>query len=198
MVYLEHSDFSLIPDPNTPTKWRGVAKNAQGIRALLALEARPLDDPQYPMALFEWFAHPPAVHALQQHAKDAHVRPFLEACRDTVCADALKNALYWPTRFSEDDMAGLPLVLPCVLGREEDGLLYATVHRGPHPFLGFEPQYVFVLTQGGLKGEASVLRADNPLQSFWSLNPDAPSSFSFYKESGLRVTLTLEAPVRMN
>jgi hypothetical protein len=79
MFSLEHPDFSLIPHPDDPTQWRGVAKTQEGIKSLLALWGTPKDDPEHPLCVFSWHPTPNALSALRTHFSDITVRPLDEA-----------------------------------------------------------------------------------------------------------------------
>jgi hypothetical protein len=97
MFSLEHSDFSLIPDPDAPTQWRGVAKTQEGIKALLALWATPLDDPGHPLCVFSWQPTPDALSALHTHCPEVVVRP-LDPCehRALWATQNATAAFSWP------------------------------------------------------------------------------------------------------
>jgi hypothetical protein len=64
---LNHSDFSLIPDPDNPTHWRGVAQTQEGIKTLLALWGTPQDDPGHSLCVFSWRPTCDALEALRAH-----------------------------------------------------------------------------------------------------------------------------------
>jgi hypothetical protein len=96
MFYLEHSDFSILPDPDDPTHWRGVAQTQEGIKTLLALWGTPQDDPEHPLCVFSWSPVPEALVALKTHFPATGVTPFLNATAHRALWDAQK-ATAWLT-----------------------------------------------------------------------------------------------------
>jgi hypothetical protein len=98
--FLEHSDFSILPDPKDPTQWRGVAKNKKGIEALLALWGTPLDDPVYPLCVFSWQPTPAALAALKAHFPDtkAYHAPFTSQYHETWLLQKDGAWLTWPSK----------------------------------------------------------------------------------------------------
>jgi hypothetical protein len=72
--FLDHRDFSLIPDPRDLTQWRGVAHTFEGVKALLALWGTPQDDPEHPLRVFSWSPTSDALEALHTTYPDVAVR----------------------------------------------------------------------------------------------------------------------------
>jgi hypothetical protein len=78
--FLEHPDFSLVPNPDTPATWRGVAKTQEGIKTLLALWGVPSEDPDHPFCVFSWTPTPCALKALHAHAPETQALPCVSPC----------------------------------------------------------------------------------------------------------------------
>jgi hypothetical protein len=84
----DHPDFSLVPfglPPKgdlTPVSYRGMAHTREGLKALLALGGRPVDNGAFPFSVFVWKATPTAVHTLHTQYPEAQATPLFtnEAC----------------------------------------------------------------------------------------------------------------------
>jgi hypothetical protein len=76
MYCFHHPDFSLLPNPDDPTTYRGVAKTQEGIKALLAVWGTPKDDPDRPLCVFSWVPTLNAVDALKAHFPDVTIHPL--------------------------------------------------------------------------------------------------------------------------
>jgi hypothetical protein len=118
MFYLEHPDFSLIPDPDDPTQWRGVAKTRQGLLMLPSLWSRPQPDPDHPLCVFSWQPTPTAQSALVRHAPTACAVPLVsqEAHRTVWEAQRATAVLRTPTE---------AVCVPCCIEGREDVLRIA-------------------------------------------------------------------------
>jgi hypothetical protein len=121
--FLEHSDFSLIPDPDHPTQWRGVAKTQEGLKSLLALWGAPQEDPGHPLCVFSWSPTQEALDALSTHFPDTTVRPLDEADHPAVWDTQKTQA--WLTR--PENGTTITLTVPKGTSKTKTEPLYARV-----------------------------------------------------------------------
>jgi hypothetical protein len=75
-LFLDHPDFSLIPNPENPAVFRGVAHTYEGINALVALWGVPLDDPDHRLCVFSWSPTPDALGVLKTHFPETRLCPL--------------------------------------------------------------------------------------------------------------------------
>jgi hypothetical protein len=97
--FLDHPDFSLIPDPCGLWSWRGVAKTRHGLNALLTVWATPKDDPKHPLCVFSWQPTVDALEALHTHFPETHVRPIKGLLEHRAVSEA-QNATAWVSAVS--------------------------------------------------------------------------------------------------
>jgi hypothetical protein len=193
MFCLVHADFSLVPHPDDPTQWRGVAHTPQGLPLLLSFGATQACSDS-PIDLFTWSPSlcPPSV--LVRHAPNTHVVP-LTSSDQHARVWATQDRLRWPP---------LPewLVWPCTCTDFSEGVSFSEGYvlntRRMESHRESEPDRPLTLYQGDPPCTVSDLWAQTggplPLQTFdeqaltVTLDADAAQAFRYACLQHLTVT----------
>jgi hypothetical protein len=183
MFSLEHSDFSLVSNPDHPDPWRGVAHTQEGIKTLLALWGVPQNDPSHPLCVFSWSPCPEALDALKTHCPDACVRAFENRRSHQDAWDTQKKNA-WLIRSENPEPLGFPC--QCVDAHStHTGSLWVS----PAPDGGFPPRIEWVSPKG--RQPLTVFKKKDPHRFvspaavfFWE--PDTLSSLGTQGKTPMR------------